>query len=104
MWSNTFDWKTIDNLRVEELISFADSFCDPISLTYILADYTTITIDDELFVAKPYQIAAAEEMFNKVIMDFRQGRFNSPDANGYIWHATGSGKTFTIMKAGSPSL
>lgn len=95
MWSNTFDWKTTDNLRVEELISFADSFCDPISLTYILADYTAITIDDELFVAKPYQIAAAEEMFNKVIMDFRQGRFNGPDANGYIWHATGSGKTFT---------
>lgn len=95
LWTNTFMWKTTDNLPVGDLISFADTFCDKTSLSYILGDYCTITIDDELFVAKSYQIAAAEGMFNKVVKNFHQGCFNGSDANGYVWHATGSGKTFT---------
>lgn len=95
LWANTFEWKTTGNLELDDIISFADSFCDRVSLSYILTDYCTITVDDDLFVGKSYQIAAVEAMFNKVISDFSQGRMNGSDANGYIWHATGSGKTFT---------
>jgi type I restriction enzyme R subunit len=47
---------------------------------------------------RPYQIAAAERIFNKIIVSTNHRQLGKVDAGGYIWHTTGSGKTLTSFK------
>lgn len=48
-------------------------------------------------VLRPYQIIAAERIFN--IVKNNKDLFHSTHKGGYVWHSTGSGKTLTSFKA-----
>ncbi len=48
---------------------------------------------------RPYQIAAAERIMNRIAMSTNHKQLGTIDAGGYIWHTTGSGKTLTSFKA-----
>src|SRR5690606_37046304 len=54
--------------------------------------------DKMLLVMRPYQIAAAERILNKIAMSTNLKALCDIDAGGYIWHTTGSGKTLTSFK------
>ena len=47
---------------------------------------------------RPYQIAATEGILRKIAMATNHKKIGTIDAGGYIWHATGSGKTLTSFK------
>ena len=47
---------------------------------------------------RPYQIAASEQIINKIIMAVNHKKLGTVDAGGYVWHTTGSGKTLTSFK------
>ncbi len=48
---------------------------------------------------RPYQIVAAERILQRIANATNQKQLGSVAAGGYIWHATGSGKTLTSFKA-----
>lgn len=48
---------------------------------------------------RPYQIAAAERILWKIKSSYETKKAGRPEAGGFIWHTTGSGKTLTSFKA-----
>ena len=48
---------------------------------------------------RPYQIAATEQVIKHIAMSTNHNKLGTVEAGGYIWHATGSGKTLTSFKA-----
>ena len=48
---------------------------------------------------RPYQIAATERILNRILIsEYDPKRLGTPEAGGYVWHTTGSGKTLTSFK------
>ena len=60
-------------------------------MSHLLRKITIYTVLAEstksLMVLRPYQFYAVERIVNQV---------SSTEKNGYIWHTTGSGKTYTM--------
>ena len=48
---------------------------------------------------RPYQIAATERILWKIKSSYEAKKAGRPEAGGFIWHTTGSGKTLTSFKA-----
>ena len=48
---------------------------------------------------RPYQIAATERILWKIKSSYEDKKAGRPEAGGFIWHTTGSGKTLTSFKA-----
>ncbi len=100
--SNSFQftcwWADAKNNRISDLVDFARTFFSKHSLLSILIEYCVFTSDDLLLVMRPYQITAAERIINRIIMATNHKKYGTLDAGGYIWHATGSGKTLTSFK------
>ena len=46
---------------------------------------------------RPYQIVATERIINRIEISNNYKTYGSVKAGGYIWHTTGSGKTFNII-------
>jgi len=93
-FKQTFYWAGEDNTTVRELTSFAEAFLQPQHLGTMIGKYIVLNETDKiLMVLRPYQYYATEAIVERVK--------NPPDedANGYIWHTTGSGKTLTSFKA-----
>ncbi len=101
--SNSFEftcwWTDAQNKRISDLVDFTKTFFLKHSLLSVLMKYCIFTSDKLLLVMRPYQIAAAERIMNRIIMSTNHKQFGTIDAGGYIWHTTGSGKTLTSFKA-----
>ncbi len=100
--SNSFEftcwWADAKNKRIPDLVDFTKTFLSKHSLLSVLTKYCVFTSDKLLLVMRPYQIAAAECIINRVAMAINHRKLGTLDAGGYIWHATGSGKTLTSFK------
>ncbi|AFN64926.1 HsdR family type I site-specific deoxyribonuclease [Mycoplasma wenyonii str. Massachusetts] len=92
-------WTDSQNKRILGLIDFTKYFLNKNALLNILTKYCVFTTDKKLLVMRPYQINAVEKMVKKVKIGIEKKLEGTPEARGYIWHATGSGKTLTSWKA-----
>lgn len=88
-----FNWRTIDNVPVPDLFYFARTVLR-IPDAHELISQFTILVDDQksqkfLMVLRPYQIHAIRRIRQQAALH----------EGGFIWHATGSGKTITSFVA-----
>ncbi len=99
-----FNWSDENNEKLSDLKDFAESFLNKKTLFKMLTDYMVLTKDNNVFTLRPYQFYAVESILNHIE---KNNKFNdeitnlderSKLLNGYIWHATGSGKTLTSFK------
>ena len=92
-------WSDEQNNRINDLILFARTFLTRHTLANILTRYCILTVDKDLLVMRPYQIAATEKIIKRVeIANNNPKILGTKEAGGYIWHTTGSGKTLTSFK------
>ncbi|MEI0799527.1 type I restriction endonuclease subunit R [Brachyspira intermedia] len=100
--SNTFEftsfWADARNKIIPDLVDFTKTFFSKFTLLNILTKYCVFTSDKALLVMRPYQIAAAEKIINKIILSENHKIRSKKESGGYIWHTTGSGKTLTSFK------
>ncbi len=91
LYNHTFFWSDDKNNRITNLNDFTDTFLERGALAEIIAKYMVINHTGKfLIVMRPYQIFAVKALVRRAL-DTRK--------NGYIWHATGSGKTLSAFKA-----
>ena len=88
-----FNWRTPDNEPVENLFDFTRKVLR-IPNAHELISRFTILVDDKksqkfLMVLRPYQIHAIKKIMSQT----------AKHEGGFIWHATGSGKTITSFVA-----
>ncbi|MBU8763785.1 HsdR family type I site-specific deoxyribonuclease [Micrococcus luteus] len=83
-----FSWRTTENRKVENLYEFVKQVLNIPDAHRLIANYTIVSEDQDnkvLMVLHPYQIHAIEALFTSAMKH----------ESGYVWHATGSGKTLT---------
>ncbi len=83
-----FSWRTTDNQRVENLYEFVKQVLNIPDAHRLIAHYTIVSEDQDnktLMVLHPYQVHAIEALFKSAMKH----------KSGFVWHATGSGKTLT---------
>jgi len=88
-----FNWREENNMPVEDLFDFTRTVLS-IPMAHELISRFTILVDDKkalkfMMVLRPYQIHAIKKI----------GKQASAHEGGFIWHATGSGKTITSFVA-----
>lgn len=92
-------WADTKNNRIDDLTLFTRTFLTRHTLANILTRYCILTVDKDLLVMRPYQIAATEQIIKRVeIANNNSKILGTKEAGGYIWHTTGSGKTLTSFK------
>ncbi|TFJ93098.1 type I restriction endonuclease subunit R [Lentibacillus salicampi] len=83
-----FSWRTTDNQKVENLYEFVKQVLNIPEAHRLIADYTIVSEDQgnkTLMVLQPYQIHAIQALYKSAMQH----------KSGFVWHATGSGKTLT---------
>lgn len=86
----TYYWANENNSNVTELADFVNAFLSINHLGKMIAHYVVINETFKIMmVLRPYQYYATEAIIRQV---------ETSNANGYIWHTTGSGKTLTSFK------
>jgi len=88
-----FNWREENNTPVEDLFEFTRAVLS-IPMAHELISRFTILVDDKkalkfMMVLRPYQIHSIKKI----------GKQASAHEGGFIWHATGSGKTITSFVA-----
>lgn len=100
--SNSFEftswWTDAQNKRIMMLNDFTKTFFAKHTILSILTRFCVFTVDNQLMVMRPYQIAATESILRRIKVAYNNKLFGSIEAGGYIWHTTGSGKTRTSFK------
>lgn len=100
--SNSFEftsyWADASNKTIPDLVDFTKTFFSKHTILNILTKYCVFTAEELLLVMRPYQIAATERILNKIQISTNYKKMGTPEAGGYIWHTTGSGKTLTSFK------
>lgn len=100
--SNSFSftswWADAKNQPITELMDFAKTFFARHTLLNILTRYCVFDVDRKLLVMRPYQIAAAEQILQRIATATNHRQLGGIVAGGYVWHTTGSGKTLTSFK------
>ena len=100
--SNSFEftswWADATNRPITDVMDFAKTFFAKHSILNILTKYCVFTTDRLLLVMRPYQIVATERILNRIEVSTNYKKLGTPEAGGYIWHTTGSGKTLTSFK------
>lgn len=92
-------WADGRNRVIADLEGFAKTFLARHALLNILTKYCVYTAEHDLLVMRPYQIAATERILNRILIsEYDPKKLGTPDAGGYVWHTTGSGKTLTSFK------
>ncbi|KRN56752.1 type I restriction endonuclease subunit R [Carnobacterium divergens] len=83
-----FSWRTKENRKVDNLYEFCKQVLNIPHAHRLIANYTIVSEDQDnktLMVLHPYQVHAIEALFTAA----------NKHQSGYVWHATGSGKTLT---------
>jgi type I restriction enzyme R subunit len=89
-YNYAFSWTDEKNQVINNLSKFTKSFLNPCQIVKVISRYMVINqTDKNLMVMRPYQIYAVEKLVE---------RATETRNNGYVWHATGSGKTLTSFK------
>jgi type I restriction enzyme R subunit len=100
--SNSFEftsyWADGNNRIIADLTDFTQTFFAKHTILSILTRYCVFTSEALLLVMRPYQIAATEQILQRVMVSTNYKKTGTIDAGGYIWHTTGSGKTLTSFK------
>lgn len=100
--SNSFEftswWADSQNKPIQELTAFAKTFFAKHTILHILTRYCVLTADRMLLVMRPYQIAATEQILQRIKIATNYKKLGTVEAGGYVWHTTGSGKTLTSFK------
>jgi type I restriction enzyme R subunit len=100
--SNSFEftswWADATNTPIQDLMAFGQTFFARHTLLNILTKYCVLTADRLLLVMRPYQIAATEQILQRVRTSTNARQLGTIAAGGYVWHTTGSGKTLTSFK------
>jgi type I restriction enzyme, R subunit len=100
--SNSFEftswWADATNKPIRELSGFTKTFFSKHALLNVLTRYCVLTADRLLLVMRPYQIVATERIVQKIEISTNYKQLGTLAAGGYVWHATGSGKTLTSFK------
>lgn len=94
-YKKAFTWTDEHNKPIHELTKFVNTFLNPNQLIKTLTKYMLLTpenISNDTYVLRPYQLYAVEKSIQ---------RLTETNDNGFIWHATGSGKTLTSYMLGS---
>lgn len=91
-------WADANNNIIPDLVDFTKTFFAKNTILNILFKYCVFTSENMLLVMRPYQIVATERIINKIVISTNYKKTGSPEAGGYIWHTTGSGKTLTSFK------
>lgn len=91
-------WADARNRIITDLTDFAATFLTRRTLLEVLTRYCVFTVDKNLMVMRPYQIAATERILLKIRYAQNRRLYGTRRAGGYIWHTTGSGKTLTSFK------
>lgn len=91
-------WADADNVTIHDIRDFAKTFLAKATILNILTKYCVFTVDKNLMVMRPYQIAATERILRRIKQATLNKKQGSIDGGGYIWHTTGSGKTLTSFK------
>jgi type I restriction enzyme R subunit len=85
-----FFWTDEKNQRINNLSDFTKAFLNPCHIAKVISRYMVVNqTEKKLMVMRPYQIYAVERLVE---------RATETRNNGYVWHATGSGKTLTSFK------
>jgi type I restriction enzyme R subunit len=85
-----FYWTDLLNNRINNLSDFTKDFLNPCHISKVISRYMILSMTDKkVLVMRPYQIYAVEKLVE---------RATETRNNGYVWHATGSGKTLTSFK------
>ncbi len=95
----TMNWAKSDNSLIKDLKDFTATFFQKKTLLEVLLRYSVFDVNDTLLVMRPYQIAATERLYWKIISSYQAKNWSKPEGGGYVWHTTGSGKTLTSFKA-----
>lgn len=77
-----------NNDKVDDIYEFVKQMLNIPDAHRLIADYTIVSEDQDnkvLMVLHPYQIHAIESLYTSAMKH----------QSGYVWHATGSGKTLT---------
>lgn len=94
--TQAFKFSAGDNSTINNLKDVSTLFLTPKKLTKLLFDYCFINQTNKVFnVYRSYQIYAIEQAISLIHQDINSNNFNNSSANGYVWHATGTGKTLT---------
>lgn len=91
-------WADQRNQRITDLTDFTRTFFQKETLLNILTRYCVFTSEKVLMVMRPYQIAATEQILDRIEKSSEEKNLGNIGAGGYIWHTTGSGKTLTSFK------
>ena len=94
----TIWWADAKNQRIGDLTGFTQTFFAKHALLNILTKYCVFDADEKLLVMRPYQIVATEQILQRIKISTNSRNLGKPEAGGYIWHTTGSGKTLTSFK------
>lgn len=95
----TITWADYSNELIEDLKDFTATFLQKNTLLRVLLIYSVFDTQNNLLIMRPYQIAATERLIRKIESSYNSNKTSTVDGGGYIWHATGSGKTLTSFKA-----
>ncbi len=91
-------WADAKNRQITDLAHFTKTFFAKHTLLNILTKYCVFDVDRKLLVMRPYQIAAAERVLQRIGLATNHRHLGRIEAGGYVWHTTGSGKTLTSFK------
>ena len=104
--SNSFEftsyWADGNNKVITDLVDFTKTFFAKHTILNILTKYCVFTSEELLLVMRPYQIVATERILNRIEVSTNYKKMGTIDAGGYIWHTTGSGKTFPLVDGREP--
>ena len=100
--SNSFEftsfWTTVDNKKILDLRDFTKTFFARHTILSIITKYSIFTANNLLQVMRPYQIASCERILNRINTAYNSKKYGTMESCGYIWHASGSGKTLTSFR------
>ncbi len=92
-------WADATNKPITDLYGFTKTFFAKHTILNILTRYCVFDVDRKLLVMRPYQIAATEQILQRIDIAVNNKWHGTNMSGGYIWHTTGSGKTLTSFKS-----
>ena len=91
-------WTDSQNHTIRDLMDFAKTFLSQHTLLSVLTHFCVFTSDKTLLVMRPYQITATERILNRIKIATNYHYEGTLNAGGFVWEATGAGKTLTSFK------
>lgn len=89
-FEQTFYWTDEKNTKITNLDEFIEAFLRKCVISEMIAEFIVLAEATQMpMVLRPYQYFAVKAI---------EERVKESDKNGFIWHATGSGKTLTSYK------